>query len=185
VSASPALDVCPAITCYESGLPCIVWQSKAVGNWNICASLYDGGAWRPPILVDSNGGYNLNPVAAGSVGTATWVVWQDYQAGWNWEVYAKSMFLSGVSEGPARVLDRLQLTGVSNPCIGRAKLSYALGRAGSGRLAVYDRQGRLVLDLGTVRGSGALRCPELAPGVYFARLSTRSELAETKLVLTR
>jgi hypothetical protein len=185
VSASPSLDVCPAIACDDAGKPCVVWQSKAVGNWNVYASHYSAGYWTAPALVDSNGGFNLNPAITSSAGGTPWIAWQDYQTGGNWEIYAKNLPLSGVGEGPGRIADGLQLAGSPNPSSGRPVLSYALGRARSGRLAVYDRQGRLALDLGTVRGSGTLCCPELATGVYFARLSTGSELAETKLVLTR
>jgi hypothetical protein len=185
VSTSPALDVHPAMARDGAqGAPWIVWQSKASGNWNVFASRHDGSLWTEPLAVDSNGGFNLNPAVFGMPEGISFI-WQNFQPGGNWEVYAKCLPLTGTSEGPGRIAEGIRLAGSPNPTSGRAKLSYVLGRAGSGRLAVYDRQGRLALDLGTVRGSGTLRCPDLATGVYFARLSAGSELAETKLVLTR
>jgi hypothetical protein len=185
VSTGPALNVCPAIACDDAGEPCVVWQSNATGNWNVYASHYDAGYWIAPTLVDSNGGFNLNPAISGSAGGTPWIAWQDYQAGGNWEIYAKSLPLSGISDGPTRVTDGLKLLGSPNPSDGPAMIRYSTGAAGFGRLAVYDRLGRIAGNLGIVYGAGTIRCPALPAGVYFARLVTGSSQLETKLVLTR
>jgi len=185
VSVSPGLDVCPAIACDDAGQPCVVWQSRATGNWNVYASHNDGGYWTAPALVDSNGGFNLNPAITAVSGGAPWIAWQDYRAGGNWEIYAKSLPLSGVGEGPVRITDGLKLLGLPNPSSGQVAIEYSVRNAQIGHLAVYDRDGRLARDLGTVQGSGMVRLPVLPAGVYFARLRTGSNQLETKLVLTR
>jgi hypothetical protein len=185
VSASSALDVCPALTQDDAGQPCAVWQSKGAGNWNILAARYNGNSWEPPVLVDSSAGYNLNPAATGSTGNSTWVAWQDYQVGGNWEIYAKSLPLSGVSAGPEAGPGSAVLLCSPNPSRGRPLLSFSTGGAGTGHVAVYDREGRLAKNLGLVQDSATLRLPNLPAGVYFVRLATDSKQIETKFVLTR
>jgi hypothetical protein len=185
VSTSESLDVCPAIACDADGEPCVVWQSKATGNWNIYESQYDGSSWTPPALVDSTGGFNLNPVITDSAGGAPWIAWQNYQAGGNWEIYAKSLPLSGVSDGPTCITNGLKLRGTPNPSNGQAAVEYSVGNAQVGQLAVYDREGRLARGLGTVRGAGTVRLPVLPAGIYFVRLRSGANQLETKLVLTR
>jgi hypothetical protein len=193
VSTSPALDVHPAMTCDITGKPWITWQSKQTGNWNILASYLAGGAWTSPMLVDSNSGFNLDArIACTSTGTM-WIAWQNYQAGGNWEIWAENLPLTGICEpqGPNPVTGpgNPTLACSPNPAVARGGLAhlavrYALGANETGRLVLFDRNGRLVRSLGSVTGTGTMTCRDLRAGVYFARLTTDTRQSELKLVLT-
>jgi hypothetical protein len=119
-----------------------------------------------------------------SASDEVWIVWQNYRAGSNWEIMGAAYPILDVTERRAATPgSRLGLTPKSNPAVGSVALAYSA--PDPAHLAVFDRNGRLAQDLGAVKGDGSAVSTGLAPGVYFARLTSGAQQVESKVVVTR
>jgi len=98
--------------------------------------------------------------------------------------------VTGIGSGPDKPITSTQLTAGPNPFSGRTELRYALPRAGSVKLAVFDLAGRPVARpvdgyKQAGRYSATFNARNMAPGVYVARLETNGQLLTRKLILTQ
>ena len=77
-----------------------------------------------------------------------------------------------------------------NPFNPSTVISYDL--KSSGKLAIYDINGHLVKDLGTISGKSSkvwnatnVNSNKVSTGVYFARLLTEGKVINTRMILTK
>ncbi len=102
------------------------------------------------------------------------------------KVYAP---LGGVAERPS-VPTRVELAASPNPVLNRARISYALPRAGQVSLQVFDAAGRPVQTLvnsrvGAGRHTATWDASRVAGGVYFYTLTTDETSVTKKLIVAR
>ncbi|MFO7649954.1 MAG: T9SS type A sorting domain-containing protein [bacterium] len=96
----------------------------------------------------------------------------------------------GVVENPGAVPTRTELGATPNPVTSRARISYALPRAGTVSLQVFDAAGRPVQTLvdgrvGAGRYTATWDASTVAGGVYFYTLTTDETSVTKKLIVTR
>jgi hypothetical protein len=169
------------------GEPWVVWQEKTPEGWAVWASRYiESSGWTSAGGV-SVPGFNLNPsIACDERAANAWFLWQSYTPGGNWEINAEHYDLSGVSEAPSlRTAFGPRLAPAATPAHAVAELRYSLASELPARLLVFDPTGRLIRNLGSLKGAGSVRLEGLPAGAYFARLISGQERTGTRFILTR
>jgi hypothetical protein len=142
--------------CY--GRATVVWQQRDSTGWRIGRSACFGDIWYQAADV-ATGGYNMNPRIT-RLGIVNQVVWQNYQPGGNWEIYADSVAWTGIAEtpqpAPARQLLAPSL--VRNVLVLNSTIEYR-------QSTICDASGRFVSNL----HAGPNNVSTLQSGVYFIR----------------
>jgi hypothetical protein len=163
----------------------------------------DGGqTWTPALKLTDRGTYSCRfpSIADPVVADTVLVLYEmDLQAGFviqsqgtatnNPYVVQKIPYV-GIAETPGAVPTRVELSARPNPVTGRASISYALPRAGSVTLQVFDAAGRPVQTLvdgraGAGRYNATWDASSVAGGVYFYTLTTGEKSVTKKLIVAR
>ena len=72
--------LCPTIVCAPKRGPVVVWSQRSGQNWDLYASVLDGGTWCAPARLTATAGPDIYPALAPAP-SGCWVAWQTYREG--------------------------------------------------------------------------------------------------------
>jgi hypothetical protein len=125
--------------------------------------------------------FQENPTIVADGAGGVWIAWQDFRNMSNWDVFASHVGGGGTVVGVGPPLPAIaEARAWPNPFVDRVRMSFALEKAASVRMRVFDLHGGVVAELGTAaleagaheiawdgrRGDGR----RAAEGLYFLRV---------------
>jgi hypothetical protein len=179
VTSDPADDILPSITIDELGRPWICWMSNRDGNWNIYYSYYDNG-WKVPGVVTDDPASDIDPVILSDEASRVWIGWASNRSDY-WNIFATCTDITAIEEKTLVVNHKTSIKIAPNPFTEAVQFESQIPF----KVKIYNSLGRVVKEF-TDHNTNYLWKPRgLTPGIYFARIETKSSKECVKIIYVR
>jgi hypothetical protein len=199
ISSDPATSTGASVASDGNGVVYVVWCDTRDGIEEIYYRRFDGLAWEPETRLTFVPSFCSSPCAAIDASGKLHVVWRDDRQGHAAvDVYYKlrdPAVLSGVDTQERTKGPICDVRAVPNPVRDGGSVRFDLEGEGPVSVSVYDTMGRLIWrKISTVRNAGPNcvtwdgRNPPgvpVAPGVYFVKFRTETDVVSTKVVVLK
>ncbi len=166
----------------------LVWADYRHGQSEVYYKHYDGAAWGPDIRVTNASGHSYEPFVCTDDSCIPHILWTDFRDG-NEEIYYKRGATTGVEEPIAvKRRHRSKLSLSPNPAADFVKIAFDDSTRTESRVALYNINGRKVLDKVVILGrrrSATVNLRHLPAGVYFLSAGAGDYHLTKKLIIRR